>query len=59
MKFSAEIKSYQIVNRAEGKIAKIVLEVPEKEIPKSYFVGGLVKGYGEFEVGDIKQDILE
>ena len=50
LKFPAEVKSYQIINRAEGKIAVIRLEVPESKVEESYFMGGMVKNYLEFEV---------
>ena len=59
MKFGAQIIEYKIKQRVDGKVARIVLEVPEKEIPKSYFVGELVKAYVDFSVDNIIQDITE
>jgi len=53
LKFTAEIKSYQIVNRVEGKIAKIVLEVPQSKIEDSFFIGGLVQNCADFSVDNV------
>ena len=58
MKFPAEVVSYQIVNRVEGKVAIIKLIVPESQVDKSYFVGGLVKNYAEFDVINVKNNVI-
>jgi hypothetical protein len=63
MQFHAEVMSYQIVNRADGKVAVIKLEIPESIVPDSYFLGGLVQQFMSFEVKEPdvrpKKPILE
>ena len=41
-KFRAELVNYQIKDMTQGVVAKVVLEVPTLEIPKTYFLGGLI-----------------
>ena len=55
-KFPAEITSYQIVHTAAGVVARVKLEIPEQQIPESYFLGGIVHSYADFTVDNIKKE---
>ena len=54
MKFPAEVKSYHITNRIEGKVAVIKIEVPTTEIAKSGFIGDLVGSFADFSVDNVR-----
>jgi hypothetical protein len=59
MKFKAEVVDYRLTPYPGGTRAIIRLEVSQKDLDDSYFMGGLISKEAVFTVEDIVEDINE